>query len=141
MGKTLAVGAGFVTAEAIKPEIDPNISAEESIAKDIHAIRERAVLPPYEQKKILNLAASGPSSIDVMDTLGNVCNSLIVSVITGTLNVFLGDDATSSGTAIPDFQFTNVGQPVQILLPPKKRRFSFQASGGACTAKAIALAI
>lgn len=106
-------------------------------AQDIHSIKERAAPALFEQKYFITFAAAnGLGSIDVSNT---PVNALIVNVISGTLDFWLGDDAAPGGT--PDFRFTNVGFPVQIMLSLKPRRFTFLSQGGAVVAKVIVQAL
>lgn len=129
---------GYGTQLANVGVIDPEPPAsppEERSADDLKAIRERVAAPIVEQKFLLNFTAAESTAavIKTVDASQFAINSIVVNVLTGTLDFWLGDDASAGGT--PDFRFTNVGQPVQVLLPLKTRRFSFLANGGAVTGK------
>lgn len=133
-------GLGVTDEKVLFPD-PPTKPVEDRIADDIHAIKKRAVLPIYEQKYVV-LFSAAESTAGVIKTIDGSTfetNSFTVSVFTGTLDLWLGDDAAAGG--IPDYRFTNVGQPSQILLTTKARRFSFLANGGAVTAKIIVAAL
>jgi hypothetical protein len=98
-----------------------------NMAQDIHAIRERYDQPTSIDSVTFNLLTGVTSKLDrSMTTL----TSVMISVITGTVNFWFGDFTTVSG-GTPHAQFTATGQPFQMVLPPQGYIFTFQADGGA----------
>ena len=133
-------GIGATDEKVLFPD-PPTKEPIDRVADDIHAIRQRAVLPILEQKYLLLFSAAESTAgvVKVIDTSTFISNSIIISMITGTIDFWLGDDAAAGG--IPDMRFTPVGTPQQLLLTPKTRRFSFLANGGAATGKIIVSAV
>ena len=126
---TRGVGQGFnIPGPAFPKEVGGG-SAEENlaaIAKDIHAIAGQFVLDPLFEKKVINLQAGQTMRID---SLTRKVGSIIVSVTTGKLDVWIGDNLGVITGTIPDWQFTVTGAPVQLVLAPDRRIFTLQANG------------
>lgn len=125
---TRALGAGLVGGPKLPKQIgtgDPSLDLAQ-IAQDIHAIAQQFVLPPLLQRTLINLT-SGTST--TVNSLTRAVGSIIVSVTTGKLDVWISEqDGVVAGT-IPDLEFTAVGAPVQIVLPPAPRIFTLLANG------------
>jgi len=133
-------GIGATDEKVLFPD-PPSKEPIDRVAEDIHAIKERAVPPILEQKYLLLFSAAESTAgvVKVIDTSTFLSNSIIVSMVTGTIDFWLGDDASPGG--IPDMRFTPVGTPQQLLLTLKARRFTFLANGGAATGKIIVSAV
>jgi hypothetical protein len=130
-----AYGTGLIAEEIVSPK-PPAKPPEERASDDLRLLRERAAAPIVEIKQTVNLAAANVR--ETFDLTATPINALIVSIYTGTLDFYLGDDAPAVAGGFPDFRFTNVGQPVQLLIPLRARRISYIANGAAVTGKIVA---
>lgn len=131
MKRNAGFGVGLTNERIVNPA-PPSAPPEERSAADLQLIRERVAPPIVEQRYAVNLASG---AIDRVDTSGSATNGLVVTVFTGTLDVWLDDGAVAGG--FPMMRFTNVGMPVQVLLPLRKRRLSWLANGAATQAMVI----
>lgn len=135
--KVLSYGAGFASDHGAIP---PEPPGPDDLIKDIHRLAERVCLAPYEQRIIVAVTATG--QVGFFDCLSNVTNAIAVTVYTGQIDVWLGDDAVNLTTAQPDFRFTAVGVPQQIMLTPRAgRRISWGGTGAAATGKIVMQAL
>lgn len=134
MPKTRALGNGFghlrggevVPGAPLEPDVTGTL---EEIARYLKLLTEQYVLDPLLEAHIVNLASG---SILRVDSLTRKVGSIIVMVTTGTLDVWWQDNSSVSAGVIPHMEFTAVGAPVQIVLPPAPRIFTLLANGAAC---------
>jgi len=91
-------GIGATDEKVLFPD-PPSKEPIDRVAEDIHAIRERAVPPILEQKYLLLFSAAESTAgvVKVIDTSTFLSNSIIVSMVTGTIDFWLGDDASPGG--------------------------------------------
>lgn len=101
-----------------------------ALSDDIHAIRTRYCLPSYRRRTPFNFsAANGTQTVDAPN---NLINAFTITVVTGTVSVWVGSQTGQSGLGLPDYQF-GPGTTTQIFLPPYSYEFTLQSTGGAAS--------
>lgn len=110
------------------------------MAEDIHALKERYVQPQLFQPQTLTLAASGPAQAAKIDFSQMKVNALLVSVISGTVNLWFGD-YTANVSSPPHGQFSALGAPSQLMLPLGGYVFTLASLGGAAVVTVIPMAL
>jgi len=131
------MGAGFghrnaagqlVPGAALAPAVGTGDVAVDiaQIARDIHALVEHFVVANLLKETVFNLASGASISVD---SQAKRVGSIIVSVRTGTLDVWWRDVTGVAAGTISHLEFTAVGAPVQIVLPPAERVFTLLANG------------
>ncbi len=113
-----------------------------SMAQDIHAIKERYVLPPGLFSVQVNLAQNQAQKIDLSQ---REFNALLFTVNSGVLFYWFGDYSTVNGVA-QSFSHGVVSagvlpQSQQIVIPPGAYIITVQANGGAATGYVTAMAL
>lgn len=114
----------------------------EAIAADIHAIRDRYVLPPNVFPAQINLAQNVALKIDLSQ---QTINGFYITVNSGVIFAWVGDFSTVNGVAqtlshfaisagvVPETQF--------FPLPPGNYIITLQANGGAATGYFLSVAL
>lgn len=86
-------------------------------ARYLQRIAERYDLPRYRDSIQLNLTAQGGQlGVVYRQVPPNVVNAFTLTVVSGTIGVWLGDQQPSPPT-LPDFQVL-AGSTIQVFLPP-----------------------
>lgn len=120
---------GEIGDQGVSKELLKELNAD-TMAEDIHAIRLKYVGDDFFDPLPIALAVANASQ--TIDLLQSPHNSVIISVITGTVNLFVGNYG-GVVSAIPHAQFAATGQPVQLMFPKTGRVYTVVASGGAAT--------
>jgi hypothetical protein len=125
--------------EGIEPR--PQIRApEDRMSEDIHALRERYVQPQLFLPSTFNLTAAAPGNFAKVDFSQMKVNSVLVSVISGTVNLWFGD-YTANLTSPPHAQFVALGAPSQIMIPVGPYTFTIASTGGAAVVTFVPMAL
>lgn len=121
--------------------IDPApILNPQTEADDIHAIRQRLVAPPTEDIVTLNLSPNGTvNALLKRDLLDTPNTSFILTVIQGTIDVYLGDFSSGVPPSIPHARGIAGFPSGQYVLTPKGRVFTFSNPDPANPAQGCAI--
>ena len=104
--------------------------AVDEMAIGIRAIAERFCLPKFLSINPFAFTAANQSQQFDLNTAA--INSFVITVVTGTVSIWLGNNPSPTGVGLPHFQF-GPGVSQQILLPPGGYVFTLQSTGGAAS--------
>ena len=136
--------AGFGTGPkeegvVVSPSDQPTPQRE---SDDIHAIRERYVLPPTVFPAQVNLAQNAMLKIDMSQYS---INAILVTANTGVIFGWFGDFTSANGQAQTFSHFVvsaGIAPASQTIpLPPGNYIVTLQANGGAATGYITAMAL
>lgn len=96
------------------------------IEQHTKAVREKYVEQPLEQTNVIQIAGSAVVSAvsQKLDYSSQPHNSLIICVIAGTLNLYLGDNTGAPQAQVPNFGQYGAGTNQQYYFPLNGRIYT-----------------